>query len=192
MVAGRYTVLQELGSGSTSTTYKARTPDGTVVALKAMSFRAMTDWKQLELFEREASILRSLSHPCIPAHIDSFEVDTDDDRAYVLVQELAQGETLEQLVGRGWRVDEAEVQRIATELLGVLEYLGGRRPPVVHRCAVCGRLLCDVLCIALTPGCDFFLFVSFLSSFFRVLGVPPHPIIDINALVVAVNVADAQ
>lgn len=86
MVAGRYTVLQELGSGSTSTTYKARAPDGSIVALKAMSFRSMTDWKQLELFEREASILQSLSHPGIPAHIDSFQVDTDNDRAYVLVQ----------------------------------------------------------------------------------------------------------
>lgn len=158
VVAGRYTVLQELGPGSTSTTYKARAADGSVVALKAMSFRAMTDWKQLELFEREASILRSLNHPCIPAYIDSFEVDTDDDRAYVLVQvlavnntcwsdlntvliqqELAQGQNLEQLLQGGWRVDEAEVVRIAKELLGVLGYLGGRRPPVVHRCVCAER-----------------------------------------------------
>ncbi len=51
-----------------------------------MSFRSIKDWKQLELFERESKILKSLSHPGIPAYIDSFEVDTDDDRAYVLVQ----------------------------------------------------------------------------------------------------------
>lgn len=46
----------------------------------------MTDWKQLELFEREASVLRSLSHPGVPRYVDSFEVDTEGDRAYVIVQ----------------------------------------------------------------------------------------------------------
>lgn len=51
-----------------------------------MSLRSMTDWKQLELFEREASVLRSLSHPGVPRYVDSFEVDTEGDRAYVIVQ----------------------------------------------------------------------------------------------------------
>lgn len=46
----------------------------------------MADWKQLELFEKEADALRSLSHPGIPAYKDYFEVDSDGDRAYFLVQ----------------------------------------------------------------------------------------------------------
>ena len=46
----------------------------------------MADWKQLELFEKEAAALHSLSHPGIPAYKDYFEVDSDGDRAYFLVQ----------------------------------------------------------------------------------------------------------
>ena len=48
-------------------------------------------------------------------------------------QELAQGRTLADLVASGWRADEAEAKRIARELLGVLDYLGSRRPAVTHR-----------------------------------------------------------
>ena len=51
----------------------------------------------------------------------------------IFVQELAQGRTLADLVASGWRADEAEVKRIAAELLGVLDYLGRRRPHVTHR-----------------------------------------------------------
>lgn len=49
------------------------------------------------------------------------------------MQELAQGKSLAELVQGGWRADETEVSRIATELLQILNYLSSRRPPVVHR-----------------------------------------------------------
>ena len=48
-------------------------------------------------------------------------------------QELAQGKTLAELVASGWRADEAEAKHVAKELLGVLDYLGSRRPAVTHR-----------------------------------------------------------
>ena len=65
---------------------QAERPGGGSVAVKALSLRSMADWKQLELFEREAAALRSLRHTGIPAYIDYFEVDSDGDRAYFLVQ----------------------------------------------------------------------------------------------------------
>ena len=49
------------------------------------------------------------------------------------LQELAEGRSLAQLAQDGWRPDEAEICRIAQQLLGTLAYLGSRRPPVVHR-----------------------------------------------------------
>jgi serine/threonine protein kinase len=59
------------------------------VAIKALSLRGRGfDWKQLQLFEREARALESLSHPGIPRYIDYFEVDTDEDRGFFLVQVL--------------------------------------------------------------------------------------------------------
>lgn len=57
-----------------------------VVAVKALSLRRMTDWKQLELFEREAKTLKSLDHPGIPKYIDYLSEDTEKDRGFFLVQ----------------------------------------------------------------------------------------------------------
>ena len=65
---------------------QAEGPDGRVVAVKALSLRRMTDWKQLELFEREANTLKSLDHPGIPKYIDYLSEDTEKDRGFFLVQ----------------------------------------------------------------------------------------------------------
>ncbi len=46
----------------------------------------MSDWKQLELFQREANTLKQLQHPGIPRYVADFEDDTEKDRGYYLVQ----------------------------------------------------------------------------------------------------------
>jgi len=134
VLGGRYEIDTVLGRGGNAVTYRCRDNDnGALVAVKALSLRSLRNWKQLELFHREAQILENLDHPGIPRYIDSFEEDSESDRTFVLVQELAAGESLEDMVSRGWRGDETEVTRIASELLSILLYLGSRCPPVVHR-----------------------------------------------------------
>lgn len=49
------------------------------------------------------------------------------------VQELAKGRSLAQLVRDGWRGSEDEIKQLAAQLLDILQYLAGRRPPVTHR-----------------------------------------------------------
>ena len=56
------------------------------MAVKALSLQSMSDWKQLDLFQREAATLKQLKHPGIPQYVADFEVDTDRDRGYFLVQ----------------------------------------------------------------------------------------------------------
>ncbi|PSC76759.1 serine threonine kinase [Micractinium conductrix] len=130
----KYEVVDVLGRGGNGVTYRCRsTTGGGDVAIKCLSLRSLKDWKQLELFEREAQTLKGLEHKNIPRYLDYFEQDTEQDRAFFLVQEAAQGKSLAEMVRSGWRADEAEVTRIATELLQVLQYLGSRRPPVAHR-----------------------------------------------------------
>ncbi|CAK0784475.1 hypothetical protein CVIRNUC_007679 [Coccomyxa viridis] len=133
VLGGKYKVQGVMGRGSNGVTYRAEGPDGQVVAVKALSLRRMTDWKQLELFEREAQTLETLQHPGIPKYIDYLSEDTEKDRGFFLVQELAEGRSLAQMVQEGWRADEREVARIAEEVLAILEYLGQRRPAVTHR-----------------------------------------------------------
>ena len=63
-------------------------------------------------------------------------------------QELAEGKSLAQLMAEGWRADEAEVTRIALELLGILQYLGSRRPAVVHRQTPDPQIACAPSCLS--------------------------------------------
>lgn len=48
-------------------------------------------------------------------------------------QEVARGSSLAQMLAEGKRCGPAEVERIAGQLLDVLQYLGGLSPPVIHR-----------------------------------------------------------
>jgi len=133
VLKGQYTIVDVLGAGSNATTYKATTLDGRVVAVKALSLTSLRDWKQLDLFQREAQVLAGLSHPAIPRYIDYFEEDSERDRAFYIVQEAVAGRSLADMVSSGARASDQEAMRIAEELLRVLQYLGQLRPPVVHR-----------------------------------------------------------
>ena len=133
-----------LGRGSFGTTYEAELPDdGTLVAVKVLALRDMKSWKALELFEREAKTLKSLSHPAIPEYVDYFEIDSEGDVKFCLVQRIAPGESLQTLVDDGWRPTEKEVESIAVQLLEVCGYLGSLRPPVAHRDIKPGNVLLD-------------------------------------------------
>lgn len=66
--------------------FQARDGEGKHVAVKALSLQSMSDWKQLDLFQREANTLKQLQHPGIPQYVADFEEDTEKDRGYFLVQ----------------------------------------------------------------------------------------------------------
>ncbi len=134
LIDGRYRLLGRLGQGSSGTTYAAEVlATGQTIALKELSLKGLQDWKKIELFEREARILKTLNHPAIPQYIDYFQVDTADNRWFYLAQDLASGLSLADWIEAGNRVDEAEARRIAAQVLDVLVYLHGLNPPVIHR-----------------------------------------------------------
>jgi serine/threonine protein kinase len=136
----RYELAELLGAGGSGSTYRA-IPLGTKssaehqapVALKILSLQHLQDWKQLELFEREAKVLSQLNHPQIPQYLDYFHVDTPDNRAFYIVQQLAPGKPLTAWVQSGWRATEAEVRDITRQLLEILQYLHQQSPPLIHR-----------------------------------------------------------
>ncbi len=134
VVGDRYQIMTPIGYGSTSITYRAQDlMSQKFVAIKALSLRQITDWKILELFEREARVLENLSHPGIPQYLNHFYVDAVSDRRFYLVQELAIGKSLAALVKQGWRASELEVRQIAIQVLKILTYLHWLTPPVIHR-----------------------------------------------------------
>ncbi len=134
MLCERYELIELLGEGGSGSTYKAiRLADGATVAIKMLSLRHLNDWKQLELFEREAKVLSQLNHAQIPQYLEYFHVDTPDNRAFYIVQQLAPGKPLTAWVQSGWRGTEAEIRDIASQLLAILQYLHQQSPPLIHR-----------------------------------------------------------
>ncbi len=132
MISSRYRIEELLGSGGAGQTYRATDlTHQREVALKELSLVQVEEWKAVELFEREASVLANLEHPNIPAYIDHFH-EEEGTRLY-LVQEIAPGQTLARLIEDGWPQSEEESRALAAALLDVLIYLHGLNPPVIHR-----------------------------------------------------------
>ncbi len=135
LLGARYTIGAELGRGAFGVTYAGtRRTDGMAVAIKSMDVSTVSDWKTVELFEREAKVLRALNHPGIPRYVEhSAPTEKRPDARFVLVQELADGVSLAQKLAGGWRPTEAQAERIGRQLLDICAYLHDLEPPVVHR-----------------------------------------------------------
>lgn len=138
VLQGRYDIEQVLGIGGMSTVYRARDLRFSTVtrycAIKEMpdtSPDMKTGQLRLANFEREASLLATLSHPGIPKIYDFF---SHQGRVY-LVLEFIDGKDLEgTLELRGGPMMEEEVVNWAIQICDVLEYLHGLQPqPIIFR-----------------------------------------------------------
>jgi eukaryotic-like serine/threonine-protein kinase len=134
ILINKYQIIDIIGKGGVGITYRARDIEtDRIVAIKALSLKRAKDWKAIELFDREAKILSQLNHPAIPQYIDHFQVDTEIDRQYYIVQTLAEGQSLFEAVESGWKPTIDEVKDIAAQVLEILIYLHALHPPVIHR-----------------------------------------------------------
>ncbi len=134
LIKERYQVIKVIGRGNMGVTYSANNLNlRQKVAVKVVFLTDITDWKILELFEREAKVLANLAHPNIPKYVDYFEEKTDTESYFCLVQELIEGESLAKLVENGRKFSEEEVKEIARQTLKILVYLQGLNPPLIHR-----------------------------------------------------------
>ncbi len=127
---GRFVVLGALGEGAQGRTFDGFDRlQGRPVAIKRFDVRGAATWKDVELAEREARVLASLSHPRLPRYVDHFE----EDGALYLVMEKIEGASLAALRARGETLSENDVLRLLNDASEVLDYLHRRVPPVIHR-----------------------------------------------------------
>jgi len=127
---GRYRVVRVLGEGSQATTLEATdAATGKAVALKCFRVRGAKSWKEVELAEREATVLAQLSHPLLPRYVEHFEEGGE----LFLVTEKIEGESLLSLRKRGVTFSERDVVRLLRDAAAALAYLHGRNPPIIHR-----------------------------------------------------------
>ena len=140
MLQQRYQIENVLGIGGMSVVYRGRDTrlkfgnEARVCAIKEMYQSAadtQTRTLNLRLFEREAGLLATLSHPTIPKVSDFFE---ENGRVY-LVMELINGQDLDQVLQEaGKPIAEARVVHWAMQICDVLSYLHNLQPnPIVFR-----------------------------------------------------------
>lgn len=133
-LSGKYEIVRELGRGGAGITYLAReTATGRDVVVKLLHLGLLGDWKTVELFEREAAVLRDLHHPCIPAYVDFFREELEGMPQFVLVREFVDGQSLQARVEAGWRATEQEIRDVGVRLANIVSYIHSVRPPVIHR-----------------------------------------------------------
>jgi hypothetical protein len=134
LIAERYEVIRPLGQGAFAHTLLAR--DVRLhrdVALKVLHPRSAADLKAYELFEREAAVLRELRHPGVPAIHAAFRAPWNGAEAAFLVMEYVEGSSIAELIEQRRHLEIDSILHLFIELLGVLDYLHTRVPPVLHR-----------------------------------------------------------
>lgn len=103
------------------------------VIIKTLSVSAISEWKELELFQRGIGVLRGLEHPGIPRHLHDGEFERGGETVYYWVQERIAGRNLQQGLEQGQRWTEAQAEALARALLEILVHLQGFSPPIIHR-----------------------------------------------------------
>ena len=130
----RYVLQQQLGKKPGRRTLLALDRETQQrVVLKVLTFSHDTTWEAVRLFQREAALLKTLSHPSIPQHIDAFEFETAASKGYVIVQSYIEALSLAEHLQAGRCFSEEDVYRIVEAVLEILVYLHQRQPPVIHR-----------------------------------------------------------
>jgi hypothetical protein len=123
-------VEKVLAQTSHSRVYRARSPDGSIVALKELQFASVPGAQQIDAFEREAATLKTLHHPRIPRFVGSFAEGEGVHLRLYLAAEFIEGESLSARIARG-PLPETELRDVAGQVLRVLGYL--HKLGVLHR-----------------------------------------------------------
>lgn len=141
-LAGRYRIVETLGSGGMGTVYGCRDEVlDTDWAVKEVAPPSGQDQAtHARQFLEEARILARLRHPGLPRVVDFFE---QDDRCY-LVMDRIRGRTLREILDqRGTPLDTQTAVDWLHQVLDVVGHLHGQQPPVIVRDIAPTNLMVD-------------------------------------------------
>jgi serine/threonine-protein kinase len=128
-LAGRFTVLSRIGSGSMGSVYRARQAKvGRDVALKIVRRDRAYDPETKARFEREARAVSTLTSPHT---VTAFDFGEAEDGSWFLALEMLEGETLGERLRRERRLDWVEALRFAREALSSLAE--AHQQGIIHR-----------------------------------------------------------
>ena len=123
---GRYTLERETGKGGAARVYRARDARGRPVALKVLRPELLVGVEAAR-FLREIALASQLNHPNIAPLLDS----GSEGWVVYYVMAFIEGPSLREALDAGPPMDEAQVMKLAGELLGALEHAHAKG--IVHR-----------------------------------------------------------
>jgi putative nucleotidyltransferase with HDIG domain len=125
---GNYRIVTELGGGAMGQVYFAEhTLMGRRAAIKVIRDELSTHQESVQRFINEARLVNRIGHPNIVEITDFGQIDS----RYYIMMELLEGETLEELLGRSGRLDEAQAIAITIQVADAVR--AAHELGVVHR-----------------------------------------------------------
>ena len=129
-----YRFVEQIGKGAQGKIFRAiRLKDHQIVAVKQLRIDSIKNWKEYDLFHREADVLASLNIRGVARFYDAIDCFEDDPPSSYIVQEYIPGVSLQQMLNDGHRFTVNDVYDILIQTLQILEKLHHHNPPVIHR-----------------------------------------------------------
>ncbi|MHB2020454.1 MAG: serine/threonine-protein kinase [Candidatus Xenobia bacterium] len=123
---GTLKVEGTLGSGGMASVYRARTPEGSEVAVKVFEIGPAISAHQLRRFEREMLLARSLQHPAI---VQVLDCGRKGDLLYLAMELMDGGRLRDHLVASGMPM--ADFVRLMEPVMEAVQYAHDRS--IIHR-----------------------------------------------------------
>ncbi|MCD7828710.1 MAG: serine/threonine protein kinase [Clostridiales bacterium] len=131
VIADRYTVIKEIGSGGTSVVYLASDNHlNKNFAIKEICKEYVVNSSDMtQSLIDEANIMNRLNHPLLPRIIDVI----DRPKYVYVVMDYIQGQPLNKVVAQRGKIPEKYVVHWFRQLCEVLTYLHTSNPPIIFR-----------------------------------------------------------
>lgn len=141
VIDNRYYIIDLIGSGGMSKVYLAE--DLKLKGKRWAIKECMCSEDHFSVLREEADMLIALDHPRLPRIVDYYLPNTGGN-AY-LIMDYIEGMTLSQLMKDNPGPLPGEfIVHIAKQLLEVLQYLHGQRPPIVYRDLKPGNIMLTI------------------------------------------------
>ena len=129
-----YEFIREIGHGSQGDVWLAeRRTDKKKVAVKRLNIESVKNWKEYELFKREAEVLSTLDVDGVAKFYEAVDRLNNHHPCSYIVQEYIEGRTLADMISAGQRFSINRIYDIILQLIDILQKLHTHEPPVIHR-----------------------------------------------------------
>lgn len=134
-LADDYEFEEHIGEGTQGHVYRAKDlkHGGRSVAIKQLRIASVSNWKEYDLFQREAQVLSSLHIPGVASVYETREYLNGALPQAFIVQEYIEGKSLASMIHAGRRLHVNQIYSVLIQLLEILQKLHKHEPIVIHR-----------------------------------------------------------